>query len=64
MKTLLLATLTCALLPLTACTTKVYNQPPAVRSETVIEKDRPIVTEREVERPEPIHTDIHVDTPR
>ncbi len=35
----------------TGCQTKVVNQPPAAGNTTVIEKDRPVVTERQVDRP-------------
>ena len=36
---------------MSGCATKVYNQQPAARDTTVIEKDRPVVTEKVVERP-------------
>jgi len=44
---------------LNACTTKVYNQQPAAER-TVIERDRPVVTEHEHE-PAPVQNEIHVD---
>ena len=46
---------------LSACETKVVNQPPAADRTEVIERDRPVVTEHEHEATPPVENNIHVD---
>ena len=61
MKAFLIPCIVCGMLfVMPACTTKVYNQEPVGRT-TIIEKDRPVVTERQVDRTPDVQNNIRID---